>query len=143
MSVTATVKTNTKKAMTNATPLPPDIAPTSPANRTRRESAPGTTGKRTPQERLQHEAAIRRALFASSLAAFVAIFGLIAAAGKPATAGNTLEPPSTLAPDSAYQVVAEVPLGDVTGNGGRETIVRILSPQSQSPHPHVRTRATS
>jgi hypothetical protein len=39
--------------------------------------------------------------------------------------------------------VAEVPVGNVAGNGNQETIVRILSPQPQAPRPHVRTRATS
>lgn len=143
MSVSATVKTNTKKAMTNSTPLPPDTVPSAPATGTRTETAPGATGKRTLQERFQREAAIRRALFAGSLAGFVAIFGLIASAGKPAEAVDVPEAAIVRPPDSSNQVLAEVPLRDVTGSGDRETIIRIVAPQPQSPVPHVRTRATS
>jgi hypothetical protein len=72
----------------------------------------------------------------------VAIFGLVATAGKPAAAGNTPEPSLVRTPDSAYRVVAEVPLGNGAASGEQETIVRVLSPQSQAPIPHVRTRAS-
>jgi hypothetical protein len=129
--------------MTDPTPSSADTGPSAPVTMTRKGTAPGTVSKQTPQQRLQREAAIRRALFAGSLAGFVAIFGLVASAGKPAEAVDVPEPAIVRSPNSSNQVLAEVPLGDVTGNGGRETIVRIIAPQLQSPVPHVRTRATS
>jgi hypothetical protein len=72
----------------------------------------------------------------------VAIFGLIASAGKPAEAVAVPEPAVVQRPDDSSQVLAEVPIGTIDGSGGRQTIVRIIAPPSQSPVPHIRTRAS-
>lgn len=99
------------------------------------------TGRRKADERLQKEAAARRALFVATLAGFVAVFALIAASGTPDTAsgvtGDTVE--GEAAPSG--RVVAEAPIANLLGDGAT-TIVRIMAPDQRAPAPHLRTRAS-
>jgi hypothetical protein len=92
-------------------------------------------------ERLEREAAMRRAVFVAALAAFAAVFGLVAAIGKPAATASA--PELALAGDAvpAGRVIAEVPVANANGDGV-PTIVRIVAPEQGASLPHVRTRAT-
>jgi hypothetical protein len=100
-----------------------------------------TTGTGKIAERLEREAAARRAVFAASLAGFVALFGLIATAGKPAPAVNA-EPPAPVSDVvSGNRVLAEVPITGLNG-GDVQTIIRIVAPEPGATAPHVRTRAS-
>lgn len=129
--------------MTERITSPADTGPTVPAIRTRRGTvSPGAAGNRTAQERFQREAAARRAVFAGSLAGLVVVFGLIATAGKPASADSVPEPAVVHSPASPDRVVAEVPIGNIAGSGEPETVIRIVAPQPRAVAPHVRTRAT-
>ena len=100
-----------------------------------------TSGSGKTHERLEREAAARRAVFAACLAGFVAVFGLIATAGKPAPAVSAKQP--ALVSDSTHdnRVVAEVPVTGLNGDS-RQTIIRIVAPEPGAPAPHVRTRAS-
>jgi hypothetical protein len=109
----------------------PAAAPSAPASR-----------RRPPAERLEREAAARRALFAASLCGFAIAFGLIAVAGKPDPVIGAEDPVSIAPAAGANQVLAEVPVAGLTTADGRETIVRIVAPQARARTPHVRTRAS-
>jgi len=99
------------------------------------------SGKGKTRERLEREAAARRAVFAASLAGFVGLFGLIAITGKPTPAHSPEQ--SALAREftTARRVVAEVPVSGLNGDT-TQTIIRIVEPESQAPAPHVRSRAS-
>ena len=89
----------------------------------------GAKGQRKTRDRIDRETRARRALFAAALASFAICFGAVTVTeDKPADAANSPSPPT----------FADIPLND-----GQGTIVRILKPPpSQTPQPHVRTRAT-
>ncbi len=124
--------------MTDATFSANEASATLPATGTRPRR---TTGTGKTAERLEREAAARRAVFAASLAGFVALFGLIAVAGKPAPAANAQ--PSVPVSDFARgnRVLAEVPITGLNGGDG-QTIIRIVAPEPEAEAPHVRTRAS-
>jgi hypothetical protein len=94
------------------------------------------TDPRRGQAHLAREAAARRTMFAAVLAAFVAIFGLIAVAGKAATTSQ-----SAAVPAGDNRVIAEIPVANLDGDN-RVTIVRIVAPDEQAAVPHARTRAS-
>jgi hypothetical protein len=114
----------------------PSATPHATATRPRR-----TTGTGKTAERLEREATARRAVFATSLAGFVALFGLVAATGKPVPTVNAQ--PSAPVSDVARgnRVLAEVPITGLNG-GDSQTIIRIVAPGPGAPAPHVRTRAS-
>ncbi len=124
-----TFSANTIDAVPPANRIPGAVAP----------KAVRTNGKLAA--RLEREAAARRALFAVSLAGFVALFGLIAVAGKPAP--DTGVGSSALVSDSAStgRVVAQAPITGLDG-GGAQTLVRIVAPEPRARAPHARTRAS-
>jgi hypothetical protein len=93
------------------------------------------------RERLEREAAARRAVFAACVAGFVAVFGLIATAGKPAPAVSAEQPMLVSDLTRANRVVAEVPVTGLNGDT-TQTIIRIVAPEPRAPAPHVRTRAS-
>lgn len=93
------------------------------------------------RERLEREAAARRLVFVASLAGFVAVFGLIATAGKPTPALSPEQPALARQFTPANRVVAEVPVSGLNGDT-TQTIIRIVAPEPQAPAPHVRTRAS-
>jgi hypothetical protein len=103
-----------------------------------RPSALVATKTRDRGDRLAREAAARRALFAASLAGFVAVFGLIAASGKSAPAPIEASAAPTA---SSQRVLAEVPIAS-SGGGEVETIIRIVAPDTPSVVPAARTRAS-
>jgi hypothetical protein len=114
----------------------PSATPSATETRPRR-----TTGTGKTAERLEREAAARRAVFAASLAGFVALFGLIAVTGKPVPAVNA-EPPAPVSNVArGNRVLAEVPITGLNG-GDSQTIIRIVAPEPGAPAPHVRTRAS-
>jgi hypothetical protein len=110
---------------------------------TERPAAPAK-GQRKIQERFEGEAAVRRTLFVGSLAAFVALFGVIAWAGKPISPVTAVTAVPPAAPAAGDRILAEVPIADLTGanGGGSSTIVRIVAPESRALVPHARSRAT-
>jgi hypothetical protein len=96
---------------------------------------------RAAEERIAREAAMRRAVFVASLTTFLAVFGLIAGTGKPASTVNQLESAQANEAATSNQVIAEVPVADLTGDG-EETIIRIVAPQRAPVAPRIRTRAS-
>jgi hypothetical protein len=101
-----------------------------------------TDAKRTKaDERLEKEAAARRALFVASLAGFVALFALIAASGTPETASGVAGTAMTGAAAPSDRVIAEVPVANLNGDGA-ETIIRIVAPDQGAAATHLRTRAS-
>jgi hypothetical protein len=89
--------------------------------------------------RLEREATLRRAVFVASLAGFVAVFGLVAVKGEPGASGNVQQPALPGDTLTANRVLAEVP---VTDANGAPMIIRVVTPDTQTTRPHVRTRAT-
>jgi hypothetical protein len=81
-------------------------------------------------------------VFAGSLIGFAIAIGLIVAGGKPAPATSADDPTMAAPAAGSSRVLAEVPIAGL-GEDGRETIIRIVAPASETPEAHVRTRATS
>jgi hypothetical protein len=102
---------------------------------------PATSGKDKVADRLEREAVARRAAFATALAGFVFLFGLIAIGGKPAPATSQEQPPRLGNATRAGRVIAEIPIAGLTDNS-TQTIIRLVAPESQGPSPQVRTRAS-
>jgi hypothetical protein len=138
MSTRRRTRTRRRRTRTDVTFSPNTPSATLHATESRPRRTTGT-GKTT--ERLEREAAARRAVFAAALAGFVALFGLVAAAGKPVPAVNS-EPPAPVSDVSrGNRVLAEVPITGLNG-GDSQTIIRIVAPEPGAPAPHVRTRAS-
>lgn len=114
----------------------PKAAQTQGATRPHATPGNGKTG-----ERLEREAAARRAVFATALAGFVTLFGLIATAGKPAPAISPEQPALVSDFTRDNRVVAEFPVTGLNGDT-TQTIIRIVAPEPRAPAPHVRTRAS-
>jgi len=92
-------------------------------------------------ERLEREAVARRAAFATALAGFVLLFGLIATGGKPTPATSQEQPVRLSNATRAGRVVAEIPITGIAGDS-TQTIIRLVAPEPQEPSPQVRTRAS-
>jgi hypothetical protein len=117
-------------------------SPTPKVSQIQGSTRPDTaTGNDKTRERLEREAAARRAVFAVSLAGFVGFFGLIAAAGKPTPALSREQPGLASEFTEANRVVAEFPVAGLNGDTA-PTIIRIVVPESRAPAAHVRTSAS-
>lgn len=103
--------------------------------------APTSSGKSKVGERLEREAAARRVVFATALAGFVLLFGLIATADKPTPAVSQEQPATARDVTRANRVLAEIPIPGHTADAP-QTIVRLVAPESQGLAPHARTRAS-
>jgi hypothetical protein len=54
-----------------------------------------------------------------------------------------MEDPAQFAPaEDPSRVLAEMPIAGLVGADGRETVIRIVTPEARARTPHVRTRAT-
>jgi hypothetical protein len=141
--ICTTMTTRTKgRVMTEAPSAASEDSITPKATKDRGSTrSHGTTGNDKTRERLEREAAARRAVFAVSLAGFVTVFGLIASAGKPAPAVSTEQPVLVSDLTPANRVVAEVPVTGLNSDT-TQTIIRIVAPEPRASAPHVRTRAS-
>jgi hypothetical protein len=103
--------------------------------------SPTTSGHGKTGERLEREAAARRAVFAAALAGFVTLFGLIAIGGKPTPAVSQKQPALVSDVTRANRVIAEIPITGLTDDT-TQTIIRLVAPEPRVPALHVRTRAS-
>ncbi len=118
-----------------------DAGPAKMARRPEAAASTVETKRRKADERLEKEAAARRALFVAALAGFVTAFALIAGSGTPDPAGGETEPGLEGAAAPGTRVIAEVPIANINGDGA-ETIIRIVAPDQGAAVPHLRTRAS-
>lgn len=108
-----------------------------PSSRTTRGQPNGAAAGHVAQ-RLEREAAIRRAVFVAALAGFAGIFGLIAFTEARAPVATTPASAPVNSASPSRRVLAEIPIN--TSDGA--TIVRIVAPEASAAAPRVRTRAT-
>lgn len=105
-------------------------------------SRAGLRGSNKAAERLEKEAAARRALFVASIAGIVGAFGLIAASELPPAMADAEIPVAATEPGLGNRVLAEVPIGQIAEGGAHQTIIRIVAADPQPTPAHLRTRAS-
>jgi hypothetical protein len=132
-----TTMTDDYRSVPDGSAVPTKMAGLQPDPSTVRASQNRKSG-----ERLEREAAARRALFAGSLIGFVVAFGLVAAGGKPAPATDAGVFGRIAPAVDASSGLAEKPITAFSGADVRDTGIRILAPEPRTRRPHVRTRAS-